>query len=234
MNWHGRITLQNKMLFINPPPGGFFLSALINWRQIVKETTVHTLRKLLIASIISVGIAHAQEVELSALKDHPPQPVTEANWTKSAGNMRWISRNFSVKPSLILARGDQVFELPRELVDKAIVEGRSFKQPDSGLPVTLVEVFDQAAVDAYLVIHEEKIIYERYFNGFQPYTHHSWYSGAKSLIGMAAGILVEAGKLDTSKTPADYIPALKGSAYERVSVCLQLRSGCHDTGARSL
>ena len=40
----------------------------------------------------------------------------------------------------------------------------------------------------------------------------------KSLVSSIAGLLVESGQLDVTKSPSDYIPELEGSAFDRVTV----------------
>ena len=47
---------------------------------------------------------------------------------------------------------------------------------------------------------------------------HIWYSMTKSLMSSIAGLLVDSGQLDLTKSPADYIPELKGSAFDRVTI----------------
>ncbi len=175
-------------------------------------------RSLLVAVLPGFGLSYAQQVELSGLPDYPSQPVSEATWTRTAENMRWMSRNFSVKPSLILSRGEKLYEIPANFPGGPGLGDFEFIVPGNNLPLTLREVLEQAEVDAFLVLKADELIYEQYFNGFDAHTHHSWFSGAKSLLGMAVGILVEEGRLDVGKSPADYISELRESAYAGVTL----------------
>jgi CubicO group peptidase (beta-lactamase class C family) len=164
------------------------------------------------------AIAQAQQVEIVGLPDHPPQEVTEANWSQTSDNMRWMSRNFSVKPSLLIPRGDGLLPLARHPdYDEELLQ-RSFAVPGTDGGLTLARALSDARVNAYLVLKDGKLLLEQYYNGFHPHMHHSWYSGAKSLIGMAIGLLVEQGRLDVEKTPAFYLPELKDSAYNSISI----------------
>ncbi|MFK8049470.1 MAG: serine hydrolase domain-containing protein [Halioglobus sp.] len=173
---------------------------------------------LLMAHLGFSGGSHGQAVDLSGMPDYPLQAVTEATWSRSSDNMRWMSSHFSVKPSLVLSRGARVYDIPLKLQDRQTIEQQSFMPPGSTGPVTLLKALQQADVDSYLVLKDGKLIYQRYFGGFSEHTHHSWFSGAKSLIGMAIGILAEQGQLDVDKTPSHYISALRGSAYESVNI----------------
>ncbi|MFK7733793.1 MAG: serine hydrolase domain-containing protein [Pseudomonadales bacterium] len=163
------------------------------------------------------------DINLGSLSDYPPQPVTESNWSQ-AENIRWMARNFSVKPSRILARGGSVYNLP---VGKEVnIEPIEFRAPGDGEAVSMLDAFTAASVDGCVVIKDGQIIYERYFDGFSESSHHSWFSAGKSLVGMAMGILVAEGKIDLRKSPADYIGALKDSAFELATVrqVLNMRS----------
>jgi|GEM_PF-511354 len=152
---------------------------------------------------------------LSGLKDYPFQPVTEGNWMQE-GNLRWMARNFSVKPTLLLSRGNQIFDIPRKATSD--IEQRTFSLPGDLGQISILEALEAADTDAYMVIRDGTIIYERYFHDFSEYSHHSWFSSAKSLIGMAMGILVTEHKIDVGKTPADYLPPLKGSAFDKATI----------------
>ena len=46
-----------------------------------------------------------------APRDYPYQPVSEATW-QNPENLRWMTRNFSIKPSLMLPRGSLLVPLP--------------------------------------------------------------------------------------------------------------------------
>jgi CubicO group peptidase (beta-lactamase class C family) len=59
---------------------------------------------------------------------------------------------------------------------------------------------------------------ERYYNGMTRYDQHIWFSATKSLTTTALGILVKQGKVDLDASPAAYIPELKGSGFDRVSI----------------
>ncbi|MFK7733647.1 MAG: serine hydrolase domain-containing protein [Pseudomonadales bacterium] len=175
-----------------------------------------------LASLALLAPAEA-EINLVELVDHPSQPVTESNWSQPE-HIRWMGRNFSVKPSRILARGKDVYDLP---VGKTMnLESMQFTAPGAARAVSMLEAFTTASVDGCIVIKDGQVVYERYFDGFSESSHHSWFSAAKSLIGMAIGILVNEGKIALTKSPANYLSALKGSAFESVTIqqVLNMRS----------
>ncbi len=73
--------------------------------------------------------------------------------------------------------------------------------------------------DALVVIKGRRMIHQAYFDN-PDYQHrqHVWYSMTKSLVSAAFGVLVEQGVVHLQKSPAFYIPELKGSGFERVTI----------------
>jgi len=82
--------------------------------------------------------------------------------------------------------------------------------------------------NALLVMREGRILHESYRNNTSAETHFVSFSMAKSITSMLVGIAVDKGlikSLDEKVTL--YVPELKGSGYENVSLrqLLQMRSG---------
>ena len=109
----------------------------------------------------------------------------------------------------MVPRGGEIHHFPREesRLDQFTVEGAS-----------LGDVFATNAADALVVIHGDNLVHESYWNGMDAHRQHIWYSMTKSLVSSIAGILVESGQLDLKKSPSEYVPELKGSAFDRVTV----------------
>lgn len=150
-----------------------------------------------------------------APRDYPYQPVSEATW-QNPENLRWMTRNFSIKPSLMLPRGSLLVPLPYRI--DSDFENRKLHLPGYPNVVQLGSFLQAADIDGYIVVKSGAILYERYFNDFDEHSHHSWFSSAKSLIGMAMGILVEEGRVDVERTPAEYLVPLAGSAFGQVTI----------------
>jgi len=80
---------------------------------------------------------------------------------------------------------------------------------------------------ALLVIHQGKIRFERYWLSGGPDVNWLSMSVAKSFIATGIGIAVGEGFIDVQKPIIDYLPSLKGSAYDQATVehVLQMSSG---------
>lgn len=104
----------------------------------------------------------------------------------------------------------------QETPDKTVAT--SLSQDTEGNSHTFEETFRDNYADGVIVVRNNAILYEQYWNGLSRDYQHIWYSVSKSLASTAFGILVEEKKLDLSASPAQYIDELKGSAYERTTI----------------
>ena len=83
---------------------------------------------------------------------------------------------------------------------------------------TFESVFKDNYADGVLVLHNNTILYEQYWNGLSRDYQHIWFSMTKSLTSAALGILVEQKKIDLASSPALYISELKNTPYERATI----------------
>jgi CubicO group peptidase (beta-lactamase class C family) len=88
----------------------------------------------------------------------------------------------------------------------------------AGNTQTFETTFKNNYADGIIVIQNGKLLYENYWNGLSKDYQHIWFSMTKSLTSSAFGLLVEEKKVNLSASPVQYIPELKGSAYERATI----------------
>lgn len=70
----------------------------------------------------------------------------------------------------------------------------------------------------YWSCKKNTILYEQYWNGLGKDYQQMWFSMTKSITSTAFGILVEQKKIDLAASPAQYIPELKNTPYERATI----------------
>ncbi|WP_432454663.1 serine hydrolase domain-containing protein [Agarivorans sp. QJM3NY_29] len=78
----------------------------------------------------------------------------------------------------------------------------------------------------FMLIHKGKIVYEAY-PGMKPTDRHIWASAAKTTVGTVVAMLAEEGKIDHNKIITEYVPELKGTVWDQVTVLNALN---HATG----
>jgi CubicO group peptidase (beta-lactamase class C family) len=92
---------------------------------------------------------------------------------------------------------------------------------------TLGAVLADTWTDAVLVMHNGRIVLDRYFGEMRADTPHLLMSVSKSIVGCVAGILAEQGRLDTDAPITRYVPEVAGSGYDGATVrhLLDMRTG---------
>ena len=77
------------------------------------------------------------------------------------------------------------------------------------------------------MLKDGKIVYEHYDRTNTETSVHIMMSMTKSVAGLVCGILVEQGKLDVNAVVPTYIPEVKGTPYENVTIrqLLDMRAG---------
>ncbi|MEZ0164382.1 serine hydrolase domain-containing protein [Kineococcus sp. LSe6-4] len=90
------------------------------------------------------------------------------------------------------------------------------------------EFLDETETSAVLVLHEGRVVHERYFRTGGPDVPWLSMSVAKSFVGTLVGIAVAEGAIRDVEDPiSDYVPVDPGSAYDGVPIrsVLQMSSG---------
>ena len=145
----------------------------------------------------------------------PDQRVTWANWMRPPFN-RWGFRHLArLRPSIEVRAGGQ----PSRGLQTApqALEQWAFDST-CGLSVSVAEHLAASKTDAFVVLQDGKLVFERYFNGQQPHDRHTMFSVTKSLIGTLGEHLVSLGTLDPGKLASHYVPELEGSAFGDATV----------------
>ncbi|MEP6561928.1 MAG: serine hydrolase, partial [Nakamurella sp.] len=150
--------------------------------------------------------------------------TTLANWQDAPHN-RWgflhvdqilptvpITRNRAPTAPLVVAQG-QFLQLP---VPRA-----------AGGIGTVADVLEDSETDAFLVVHEGRLVHESYSPSMTADSRHLLMSVSKSFIGAVAGILAERGDLDLDGQVSTYVPEVIGFGYQGATVrnLLDMRSG---------
>ena len=112
-----------------------------------------------------------------------------------------------------IARGGRVAALAR--ADRAL----NFSYTFGGVTRPAEEVLERTFTNALLIMKDGRIVYERYRNLTGPHSRFMAMSVSKSITSILLGIAVDQGAIKSLDDLATlYVPELKGSAYEGVTV----------------
>ncbi|MFI7048905.1 serine hydrolase domain-containing protein [Streptosporangium sandarakinum] len=147
--------------------------------------------------------------------------ITAENWSD---DLHWSFQHMdSVFPHDVIAddptRRQVLAEAPQQLgaIPVALSDRTS----------SVEEILAETDTDGWMVLHHDRIIAEGYFGGMGPHSRHLLMSVSKSIVSAVVGVLVAQGKLDLTRTVADYIPELADAGYGSASIrdLLDMRSG---------
>jgi len=171
----------------------------------------------LAAAILAPG-AVAAEPPAAPMQGVPPSrdsQVTLQNYRQFPLS-RWAFRNAGAPLHVVvIPREGEIKPLPGPL--RPEIGERRFTDL-AGRELGFDELFAANYADGVVVLQGSRLLHERYFGDFDALDHHIWFSMTKSLTSTVFGILVEEGRVDLAASPARYIPELKGSGFERVSI----------------
>ena len=131
---------------------------------------------------------------------------------------RWsFSHMREFVPTQRVSRGDgKVRAFPRALRDD--IDAVSFVPIGGGAAMSWRQSLDANFTDSILVLHQGRVVYERYFGVGAPDTRHIAFSVTKSFVGTLAEMLIAEGKLDETAPVARYLPELAGSGFGNATV----------------
>jgi CubicO group peptidase (beta-lactamase class C family) len=157
----------------------------------------------------------------------PPREslVNLENWQEPPYN-RWSFQHLrEVIPTQRIARS--VVSRPLGHAEHPLVpDDVAVTRLGPGAP-TVAAVLADTWTDAVLIMHDGRVVLERYFGGMRADTQHLLMSISKSIVGCVSGILAGQGRLDTDAPVTRYVPEIVGSGYNRATVrhLLDMRTG---------
>ncbi|WP_457941106.1 serine hydrolase domain-containing protein [Mesorhizobium sp. 10J20-29] len=169
--------------------------------------------------------------QMGIMQGFPPPPEmrpTLANWDLPPFN-RWTFQNVrSLIPTVDVFRG---FGPSTELRDAPENLGEIRFDREDGVTVSIEQFLRESYCDGLLVMHRNRVVFERYLNGMALETLHLSQSVSKSVVGLLAGILEAAGLVDIEAPLAELVPELEHCGYADATLdqVLDMRSGVRFT-----
>ena len=139
-----------------------------------------------------------------------------------------IEHNFrtahELYPSIKIPKTNETFNIPKSLQDSLLSE--TFKY--EGIKYSIKEEIEKRKLTSFLILKDGNLIYEKYFRGNTKDNPVIIFSCTKSIISLLTGIALESGAIkDLNDTVVKYVPELKGTVYENVTIqnLLNMSSG---------
>lgn len=179
----------------------------------IKRYVLWTIAGLVVVIAVAVALNYPRLVRLY----HVLYLFEEDRIVHNFQNMGTIFDSQVMKP------GDQVLELKRDggLLPQYYTSHRGEKKE-------IAAWLQDVGTTGLVVVHGDTILFEKYYLGNREDSKHISWSVAKSFVSALMGIAIEEGHVrSVHDAVTDYVPFLKGSGYEGVSIkdVLQMSSG---------
>ena len=87
------------------------------------------------------------------------------------------------------------------------------------IPDALLAAIDSNDTHAYLIIQNGKLVYEKYWDGYDSKTLSGSFSAAKSIISLLVGIALQEGKIKSLQEPVgNYVPHFKEGDLAKIKI----------------
>lgn len=154
-----------------------------------------------------------------------PDPADEVWWTETGEAMAWRNRNLhQIVPTVNVYRGGPVSTLA--VRPMAAIAGYPVDTPAGETTFDAHLHGEHSTTMGIVILHRGDIVFERYPR-MQPHEKPIWWSVTKVLPATLVAILEHRGLVDATQPVERYVPALKGSDFEGVTVrnVLDMASG---------
>lgn len=185
----------------------------------------HTLRLLLILTFAiwhfhsSAQQLHYTAQEAEIIHDSINQSRWDIGGSLSQYSFRYMSEFFPVG---IINKSDKPFEFitkPKKSFDKLTIKSKK----DT---LSFEDYLKKLHIAGFIVVQKGTIVFERYFS-MLPEDHHTLQSVTKVITSLLITNLINEKKIDINQSIEQYIPELKNSDWQGISVrdILNMRSG---------
>lgn len=155
--------------------------------------------------------------EIGEIHEFFSEPQNSAQILQASDNTQYVWQNMSrFYQTALVPRAGMVSALPEALdpsigeIEVTFADGRT----------STVDAFIAGnPVDALLVIHEGRIVYERY-ETMRQFDRHNWFSSGKVIGATLLAMLEEEGLADLSLPVSSYIEELEGTVWDTVPLRL--------------
>lgn len=138
------------------------------------------------------------------------------------------ARTYLAFPQEIIHKSDTAFHFIRTKKSRVDLDTLSVRD-GKNQSISFAEYFKKGRLNAFIVIRNDSILYEKYSKGYRDTTLTTVFSGAKSMVSIFLGQALKDGAVKSlSQKVTDYIPELRqNTAFNQITLknLLDMKSG---------
>ena len=116
--------------------------------------------------------------------------------------------DYRTHPTRVVENGDKPQKWPYDSAYNTAV-----------IPDSLLQIMDANDTHAFIIIQHGKLLYERYWDGYDSSRLSGSFSAAKSIISLLIGIALDEGKIKSIEEPAgNYVPHFKEGDLSKIRI----------------
>ena len=183
------------------------------------------MRKILATVVLTTsvtlcgGISTYAEVKETNIVSHlfipTKEDVTKENWLRPP-YLRWAythMNEFTMTNEVKKApTHPSIFSEELQALDSFPVK------LENGETIALQTLLDTNKTDAFVVIQNGKLVYEHYFNEYNPHAPHGLASLAKAFTGTLIQILAEEHRIDLNEPAGKYVTGLQNTPFGKATI----------------
>lgn len=127
--------------------------------------------------------------------------------------------DYKVFPERIIQKSSQSYYYKYNLDESLKVMSIDYNYKGKGRTKPLDTFLKQTNTTSFIIVHDDKVVLEEYYNGYDQDTVNTSFSMAKSIDSLLIGMAIEDGYIKSVKQSiADYISEFKGTNMERITI----------------
>lgn len=177
----------------------------------LKKSPLLLITLTLLFIVTGLGFAFFKQNKISPSKES----VTKENWLQDP-YLRWSYTHMKelALTSEVKNNPMQVTTFPTALQN---LDDFSVKK-EYGSNIPLKKLLDENKTDAFVVVHNGKLVYEQYFNGYKQNEPHGMASLAKVFTGALIQSLTEEKLIDVNNTAETYVKELRNTPFGKATI----------------
>ncbi|MFF2449076.1 serine hydrolase domain-containing protein [Neobacillus sp. NPDC058068] len=127
--------------------------------------------------------------------------------------------DYKVFPRRIILKSSQPYHYKYNLDESLKKMSIDYMYKERGRTTRLDTFLKETNTTSFIIVHDDKVVLEEYFNGYDKDTVNTSFSMAKSIDSLLIGMAIEDGYIKNEKQSiADYIIEFKGTNMERITI----------------